>query len=176
MAARNTSYHQQTEMKRTQRLREICKELPESCMDFFYNISQTTSAMTRLAYAYDLRLFFQYLIAEQPDFADTEPQSITIEQIGNITSRQLRDYQEYLTQYIRKTSENGNEVIVNNHELGIMRKLCSIRSFFDFLFRIHIYTTLILIYIKFTPYLHRICTKVCIFATESKQVAHKAQK
>ena len=44
--ARNTSYHQQTEMKRTQRLREICRELPESCMDFFYSISQTTSAMT----------------------------------------------------------------------------------------------------------------------------------
>ena len=135
MASKNTSYHQQTEMMRTQRIREICKELPDSCLDFFYSISQTTSAMTRLAYAYDLRLFFQYLIAEQPDFANVEPHSITVEQIGKITSRQLRDYQEYLTQYIRKSNDNGNEVIVNNHELGIMRKLCSIRSFFDFLFR-----------------------------------------
>lgn len=135
MVSKSTSYHQQTEMKRTQRLREICKELPDSCMDFFFSISQTTSAMTRLAYAYDLRLFFQYLVAEQPDFADTKPRSITEEQIGKITSRQLRDYQEYLTQYIRKSNENGSEVIVNNHELGIMRKLCSIRSYFDFLFR-----------------------------------------
>ena len=132
--AKTVDYHQQTQIQRTQRIRELCKELPDACSDFFISISQTTSALTRLAYAYDLRLFFQYLTLEQADFSGCDPRLITVDQIGKITARQLREFQDYLTQYIRQNDENGGEVIVNNHELGIMRKMCAVRSFFDFLF------------------------------------------
>ena len=76
-------------MQRTQRIREICKELPDSCSDYFFAISQTTSALTRLAYAYDLRLFFQYLTLEQAAFAGVDPRLITIEQIGAISRRNM---------------------------------------------------------------------------------------
>ena len=130
--AKQAGYHQQIELKRTQRIREICKELPDACTDYFYAISQTTSALTRLAYAYDLRLFFQYLTLEQADFSSVDPRLITTEQIGKITARQLRDFQDYLTQYIKQNNES--EVVISNHELGIMRKLCAVRSFFEFLF------------------------------------------
>ena len=132
--AQNASYHQQAEIQRNQRIREICKELPDACTDFFYAISQTTSALTRLAYAYDLRLFFQYLTMEQADFAGCDPRLISVEQIGKITARQLRDFQDYLTQYIKQSSDQNAETIISNHELGIMRKLCAVRSFFEFLF------------------------------------------
>ena len=37
------------------------KELPLVCTDFFRSVSQTTSTLTRLSYAYDYRLFFDYL-------------------------------------------------------------------------------------------------------------------
>lgn len=131
---KNTGYHQQVEMKRTLRIREICKELPDACMDYFYAISQTTSSLTRLAYAYDLRLFFQYLTLEQAAFSGVDPRLITVEQIGRITARQLRDFQDYLTQYIKQNDEANSETVISNHELGIMRKLCAVRSFFEFLF------------------------------------------
>lgn len=131
---KNVDYHQQVSIQRTQRIREICKELPDACTDFFQAISQTTSSLTRLAYAYDLRLFFQYLTLEQADFAGCDPRLITIDQIGKITARQLRDFQDYLTQYVKQDDESGSEVVVNNHELGIMRKLCAVRSLFEFLF------------------------------------------
>ena len=132
--AKTVSYHQQAQMQRTQRLREICKELPDACTDYFYAIAQTTSALTRLAYAYDLRLFFQYLTLEQVDFAGCDPRLITVEQIGNITARQLREYQDYLSQYIRISEDQSSETVVSNHELGIMRKMCAVRSFFEYLF------------------------------------------
>ena len=132
--AKTNDYHQQVAMQRTQRIREICKELPDSCSDYFFAISQTTSALTRLAYAYDLRLFFQYLTLEQASFAGVDPRLITIEQIGAITARQLRDYQDYLTMYIKQNEDTDSEVVVNNHELGIMRKMCAVRSFFEYLF------------------------------------------
>lgn len=127
-------YHEQVAIKRNTRIRELLRELPDACGDYFRSISQTTSALTRLAYAYDLRLFFQFLCAEQPDFAGQDPRTITVEQIGAITARQIHEFQDYLTQYIR-TQDDESETIVNNHELGIMRKLCCVRSFFEFLFK-----------------------------------------
>ncbi len=128
-------YHQSIEIARTRKLRELQAELPDICADFFSAISQTTSSLTRLAYAYDLRLFFQYLCAEQPQFAATDIRLITTEQIGQITARQLRGFQDYLTQYIKTVDQDGEEMVVNNHELGIMRKLCALRSFFEYLFK-----------------------------------------
>ena len=130
--AKKEDYHQQAAMKRVERIRELLRDLPPACTDYFYAIAQTTSALTRLAYAYDLRLFFQYLTLEQPEFAGTDVRLITEAQIGSITARQLRGFQEYLTQYVRQDDEN--ETVVRNHELGIMRKLCAVRSFFEFLF------------------------------------------
>ena len=52
-------YHTQTELERTRRLRELLHELPPCCSDYFIAIEQQTSALTRLSYAYDLKLFFQ---------------------------------------------------------------------------------------------------------------------
>ena len=130
--AKKADYHQQAAVKRTERIRELLKELPASCTDFFSGIGQTTSPLTRLAYAYDLRLFFQYLTQEQPEFAGLDPRLITDGQIASITARHLRSFQDYLTQYIRQ--DEDSETVIRNHELGIMRKLCAVRSFFDFLF------------------------------------------
>lgn len=127
-------YHEQVAIKRNTRIRELLRELPEACSDYFRSIAQTTSALTRLAYAYDLRLFFQYLCAEQPDFAGQDIRTISVQQIGAITARQIHEFQDYLTQYIRSENDES-ETVVNNHELGIMRKLCCVRSFFEFLFK-----------------------------------------
>ena len=111
---RSNDYHQQVQIQRTQRIREICKELPDACTDYFYAISQTTSALTRLAYAYDLRLFFQYLTLEQPAFAGVDPRLITTQQIGQITARQLRDFQDYLTQYVKQGDDQNSETTITN--------------------------------------------------------------
>ena len=62
-------YHNQTSLNRTKRLRELLKELPDVCSDYFMSIEQQTSPLTRLSYAYDLKLFFQYLSEELPKFS-----------------------------------------------------------------------------------------------------------
>ena len=53
-----STYHEELKNKETLRLREIQKELPAFTQSFFRGIAQTTSTKTRLAYAYDLRIFF----------------------------------------------------------------------------------------------------------------------
>ncbi len=131
-----SNYHSQRDVNNTVRLRKLLKELPVVCSSFFHSIAQTTSTLTRLAYAYDFKLFFTYLCSESPKFADRIPATITEADLGTIDGHDIEEYQDYLMQYIRKT-DNG-QVLMQNHENGIMRKMSSIRSLFDYLYRNHI--------------------------------------
>lgn len=131
----NQDYRTQTDMQRMNRLRELQKELPPLCTDFFRSIAFTTSPLTRLAYAYDFRLFFQYLNKENYLFADIEPWQIQEEDFKKIKKRDFIGFQDYLSLYFVTDEETGQSHQVQNHELGIMRKLSSLRSLFDFLFQ-----------------------------------------
>ena len=133
--ADSMNYHAQSDIKRLDRLHALEKELPLVCTDFFRSVSQTTSTLTRLAYAYDFRLFFQYLNRENPFFADIEPRFMTDKHLRMIQMRDIDGYQEYLMQYYITNESTGESTVVQNHELGIMRKLCSLRSLFEYLFK-----------------------------------------
>ena len=133
--ADNLTYHAQADVKRLDRLRALEKELPLACTDFFRSIAQTTSTLTRLAYAYDFRLFFQYLTKENPFFADDEPRFMTDKHLKMIQKRDFDGFQEYLMQYYNTDESTGESTVVINHELGIMRKLSSLRSLFEYLYK-----------------------------------------
>ena len=128
-------YHAQADAKRLERLRQLQKELPVLCTDFFRAIANTTSSLTRLAYAYDFRLFFQYLTQENPLFSDKESRFLDEKDFAKVTARDINGYQDFLSQYYTVDAQNGGEKLVQNHELGIMRKLSSLRSLFDYLFK-----------------------------------------
>ena len=133
------NYQGTVNQKRLERLREIERELPIVCTDYFRSISNTTSTLTRLAYAYDYRLFFEYLQRENYLFASIDIPLIGAIELDKITGRDIEGYQDYLTQYY-KNEDTEKEKIVQNHELGIMRKLCSLRSLFEHLYKHHIVT------------------------------------
>ena len=128
-------FHTQADIQRLDRLRQLEKELPLVCTDFFRSITQTTSTLTRLVYAYDFRIFFQYLIHENPFFADVEPRFMDDRHLRMIKMRDIDGFQEYLMQYYVTDEETGESKVFQNHELGIMRKLCSLRSLFEYLFK-----------------------------------------
>lgn len=140
--AKRISYQTERSQHINDRMKDLQRELPVSCTDYFRSISQTTSPLTRLAYAYDLRLFFQYLNLENMYFANSSTIMLTGEDLSRITARDIFGFQEYLQQYVRITNSNEKDenadlspTLVQNYELGIMRKLSSIRSYFDYLFR-----------------------------------------
>lgn len=138
--AKRVSYQTEHSHRTNDRLRDLQRELPVSCTDYFRSISQTTSPLTRLAYAYDLRLFFQYLSLENMYFANSSILMLTGDDLAQITARDILGFQEYLQQYVKNTDDKDDNDdlsprLVQNYELGIMRKLSSIRSYFDFLFR-----------------------------------------
>jgi site-specific recombinase XerD len=133
-----SEYLTRTNEKRMELIRQVAKELPKACADFLRAISTTTSTLTRLAYAYDLRIFFTFVLTELPQFDRPDMRSFTDQDIAGITQHDLEQYVEYLTMYYRNMEAENDEKWISkpiyNHELGIMRKLSSLRSFFEYLF------------------------------------------
>ena len=109
--------------------REVLKELPEVCSEFIRAIEFTTQPLTRYAYACDLKLFCEYLVAEIPKFADRQIALLEPEDFEKVTPRDLRTYLEYLGFYIKDGSEHSNA------EAGKTRKLATLRSFYEYMFK-----------------------------------------
>ena len=72
-------------------------------------------------------------------FADTEPRFMTDRQLRAIQLRDIEGFQDYLSQYYVMDEDSGDERVIQNHELGIMRKLSSLRSLFEYLFKLNLY-------------------------------------
>ena len=60
------AYHEKVNNRNEVHLRELCAKLPVFCKQFFIGIESTTSSRTRIAYAYDLGIFFEYLHETNP--------------------------------------------------------------------------------------------------------------
>lgn len=56
-----TTYREHTDMENTLKLRQVLATLPPFCKDYFRKLMTTTTAKTRISYAYDIRIFFQFL-------------------------------------------------------------------------------------------------------------------
>ena len=135
MAFPVNQYKEEMDARRILQIRTILRGLPQSCADFIRSIAVTTSTLTRLAYAIDLRTFFTFLQNERVAFSEKDIVLLTDSDLEKLTRSDLTAYTEYLTYYLK--SEDGsvpNKAYVN-HELSIKRKLCSIRSFYDYLFK-----------------------------------------
>ena len=111
------------------KLNEILPELPRFCSLFFIGIQDTTTPLTRLNYAVDLKTFFNYLVKFETQFYDRDKTSITISDIDEIDSQLIERYMSYISYY---DSEDGK--IHTNNERGKLRKLSSLRAFFKYFF------------------------------------------
>ncbi len=128
---KRTTYHEEQERENILKLREVADTLPSFTRDFFRGTSVTTSAHTRLKYAYDIRIFFQFLIHENPAFRGKKITDITLNDLDRVTALDLEEYIEYLKAY---RSEDGSEYITNG-EKGIKRKLSALRTFYSYYFK-----------------------------------------
>ena len=126
---KKVTYHEQTDVDNTLRLRDVLKTLPPFCRDFFRAIEPRTTTKTRISYAYDIRIFFQFLLEQNPAFKDWSMDAFTVDILDQITAIDLEEYEEYLKVYQAgdKTETNG--------ERGLKRKMSSLRSFYAYYFK-----------------------------------------
>lgn len=124
------SYHEQKDKENIMKLRELMRQLPGFCVDFFRGIEPRTSSRTRIAYAYDLHIFFNFLIQENPALKNKEIPEISLELLDQLSVSDFEEYMEYL-----KYRFNDKNQEVMNKERGIMRKISSLKSFYNYFYR-----------------------------------------
>ena len=126
---KKTTYHEQKDVENILRLREVLTTLPPFCRDYFRAIDTTTTTKTRISYAYDIRIFFQFLLDENPAFKDYKMTDFTVDVLDQIKALDLEEYQEYLKVYQAgdKTQTNG--------ERGLKRKISALRSFYAYFYK-----------------------------------------
>ena len=92
--------------------------------------------LTRLAYTIDLGTFFDFAAKELPCFASQNATEVTDGQIAQLKPRDIELYAEYLSLYYKQNGQDETEQrLLRNQTLGVMRKLSSLRSYFNYLFR-----------------------------------------
>lgn len=123
------NYHDQVNIDNTNKLRRLLKDLPHFCEIFFRGIEPTTSSRTRIAYAYDLRVFFEFLAQQNPSLKNTPIPDIKIDTLDQIKAVDIEEYLDYLSYY----KNEGKEHL--NMENGKKRKLVSLRSFYKYYFQ-----------------------------------------
>ena len=126
---RELTYHEQMNLDNTIHLREILSQLPDFCKDFFRAIESSTQPKTRISYAYDLRIFFNFLIEKKPDFKDYHMKDFTSADLDRLQPVDIEEYQDYLKLY------DGNDKIITNTEKGLARKMSSLRSFYNYYYK-----------------------------------------
>lgn len=124
------TYHDQTDQENILRLRDVLKTLPPFVKDYFRAIDSTTTTKTRISYAYDIRIFFQYLIHENPIYKNYRLTDFTIEVLDQVQALDIEEYMEYLKVY----TPDG-ETYTSNGERGLKRKLSTLRSFYNYYFK-----------------------------------------
>lgn len=125
---KNANYHDELNKKNILHLREILDTLPSFCGQYFRGIQEYTSSRTRIAYAYDIRVFFEYMHESNPVFKKKKITDYTLDMLDLITRLDIEEYLEYCSYYIK----DGKEYM--NDERGKSRKLASLRSFYNYFF------------------------------------------
>jgi site-specific recombinase XerD len=123
------AYYEDVNIKNELKLREMLKKLPPFCKQFFIAIEPRTSSRTRIAYAYDLGCFFDYLHENNPVCAKMKVTEFPLSLLDQI---QVSDIEEYLY-HLRVYEKDGQAH--TNEERGLKRKLSSLRTFYNYFFK-----------------------------------------
>lgn len=127
---RERTYTEQMNIQNQKKIRELLLELPKFCGDFFRGITPSTSSRTRIAYAYDLRVFFRFLQENNPLFRDKDIRDIPVSVLDELTPLDIEEYLDYVRLY-----SSGADQSMTNQERGIARKLASLRSFYKYFYK-----------------------------------------
>lgn len=118
------SYFEKRDLTNQKKIRHRTAQLPDFCYDFFIGIENNSSSLTRLNYAMDLNIFFDFL-AENLHKKKSE---ISLDDLSSLKSNIIEQFLSHLSYY----EMDGK--IIKNGERGKARKLAAVRSLFKYLF------------------------------------------
>lgn len=126
---KSTNYHDEQNKQNILKMRAVLETLPGFCKTFFRGMEEYTSSRTRLAYAYDIRLFFEYLHENNAICSKMEIKDYPLSLLDDIKRVDIEEYLQYMSLY----QKDGKDI--SNDERGKARKLASLRSFYNYYFQ-----------------------------------------
>ena len=105
---------------------ELLNDLPPFCEDYFLGIEGRTSCQTRLKYAYDLRIFFDFLCKKR--YKNYQVSELTLEHLEGVNNNDIELFLSYLSHYSFKNKR------LSCDEQAKARKLSAVRALFKFFF------------------------------------------
>ena len=123
------NYHDQVNINNEKHLREMIRGLPRFSGEFFRGIEPTTSSRTRIAYAFDLGIFFHFLQEQNSFLRDKEIPDWPIEILDQIKAVDIEEYLSWLNYYVKDGKEYTND------EQAKKRKLIALRSFYNYFYK-----------------------------------------
>ena len=133
--AKKTTFREENDQNNILRLRDVLSALPPYVRDFFRSIEPTTTTRTRISYAYDLRVFFEFLKKNNPIFASYDLRDFTLEELSSLTASDIEEYMEYLKLYEGPEDRVGAQDRITNSLSGIKRKISALRTFYAYLYK-----------------------------------------
>ncbi len=121
--AKNNYFTERT-VKTLEKIDKLLKKLPPFLGDYFYGIESTTSPLTRLNYATDLGIFFDFISIK----FDVEILKMDVSILEKI---RVVDIEQFLS-YISSFDYNGTHHVCN--EKAKARKLATVRSMYKYFF------------------------------------------
>lgn len=123
------AYFEDVNRKNEIKLRKRLEQLPAFCKSFFIGIEPTTASRTRIAYAYDLGCFFEYIHEVNPAYQKMEIRDFPLKMLEELTPMDIEEYLSYLKYYVKDGVEYTND------ERGLKRKLASLRTFYRYFYK-----------------------------------------
>lgn len=122
----NLTYKEKIDLENIKKLRSLIKNLPSFCEMYFRALESTKGTRTRLSYAYDLGIFFDFLKQNNPALSKLEVRQIPLSVLDELKASDIEEYLSYLQVY----EKDGTQRV--NHEQGKARKFSALRAFYEY--------------------------------------------
>ena len=123
---KNENYYVKRNISDLDKIAELLNELPSFCEDYFLGIETRTSSQTRLKYAYDLRIFFDFLC--QRKYKNLGVLDLTLQHLEAVTHNDIEFFLSYLSHYRFRDKR------LSCDERAKARKLSAVRAIFKYFF------------------------------------------
>lgn len=117
-------YFLDRKIKTIMKIDELLLSLPSFVADYFVGIENNSSPLTRMNYAVDLRIFFDYVSVKY----DVKIKDMNVKILDKIEAKDIEQFLSYLSSF----DYNGKHHVCN--EKAKARKLASIRSMYKYFF------------------------------------------
>ena len=121
------NYYADRDKENNLKIRKLLREeLPKLCGEYFIGVQTRTTPLTRLGYAQDLCVFFDFLFKEVDDFAACDKDNFTYADLDRVTASHIEFFMDYLSFYTYGGREFSNTLKTKS------RKLSTLKSFFKY--------------------------------------------